>query len=172
MRSLLITCVSVLSLAALPIGCGSDDEDPVTASGGKSGSGGSGASGGSAGSSSGGSSGASTGGSSGSSSGGSSGASTGGTAGAAGASTGGSAGTSGDAGPSGVSNECKTCVTTNCALELTACVANAACASCANTDYQAPGCKNNPQYEAICACATGNGKACNEACGSFCVGVN
>jgi hypothetical protein len=172
MRSLLITCVSVLSLAALPIGCGSDDEDPVTATGGKGGSGGSGATGGAAGGSAG--SGGSAG-NAGSSSGGSSGSSSGGTAGASGAagsSSGGSAGTAGDAGPTGVSNECKTCVTTSCALELAGCVANAECSACANQDYQAAACKDNAQYGAMCACATGTGKACNDVCGSFCAGVN
>jgi hypothetical protein len=168
MRSLLITSLSVLMLAASPIACGSDDGDS-SASGGKSGSGGStGGSGGAAGSSSGG-----TGGTAGSSSGGSAGASTGGSSGSAGASSGGSAGASADAGTNGVSNECKTCATAACALQLTACLANAECSSCGNVDWEAPACKDNAQWEDLCDCATSGGNApCDTECGSFCVGVN
>ncbi len=99
----LITLAFMAGLATMAA-CSSDDSSSGT--------------GGAAGSSSGGSGGSATGGTGGSA--------TGGMAGMGGSATGGSAGMGGAAG--GTGNDCVTCMQTNCATELGACVANADCA--------------------------------------------
>ncbi len=165
MRRLVISSVCFSLMALSPLACGGSDETDTSSTGGKGGTGGG------SGGSGGGSAGATSGG-------GSAGTSAGGSAGSAGTSSGGSAGGGGvagataDGGLSGISGVCTTCATTTCALQMTACLGNGECASCANTDYEAAACKDNAQYKALCGCAAVTGSACHDQCAGFCEGVN